>query len=156
MPGKEEFYETLRYFTHKLASLPTISLQLATEADERARAAAPVREGEICYGGKFTRGTISWFDGQKGFGFLKSEFVNEDMFARRPSGIETRPSAPASPGASRGRHQHSNAAKNQQGRAANVGENGARAAEIGSAPRRCTATTSGGTRTRWWAATAWS
>jgi len=33
VPGKEEFYETLRYFTHKLASLPTISLQLATEAD---------------------------------------------------------------------------------------------------------------------------
>ena len=33
MPGKEEFYETLRYFTHKLAALPTISLQLGTEAD---------------------------------------------------------------------------------------------------------------------------
>jgi len=33
VPGKEEFYETLRYFTHKLAALPTISLQLGTEAD---------------------------------------------------------------------------------------------------------------------------
>ena len=38
VPGKEEFYETLRYFTHKLAALPTISLQLATEADARTLA----------------------------------------------------------------------------------------------------------------------
>ena len=38
VPGKEEFYETLWYFTHKLAALPTISLQLATEADARSLA----------------------------------------------------------------------------------------------------------------------
>jgi len=61
-------------------SEPEQDLPLELPDDEAHRQQNPTPEGEFCYGGKATRGAISWFDGHKGFGFLKSEFGGADMF----------------------------------------------------------------------------
>jgi len=37
-------------------------------------------DGQFMYEGKFVRGTINWFDANKNFGFLRTEFGGEDMF----------------------------------------------------------------------------
>ena len=82
----------------KALRISRVATGFATRDDHFQHLRAPPQEGSFLYGGRFCRGQVMWYDPQKTFGFVRSEWgqsQQDDVFIH---GNDVRESSPLVPG----------------------------------------------------------